>query len=290
MKLLAIVFLLLACSPKPSLSPGQRIVEQTHTGFMPPNLLHLADDLQETYQISESDFDLKIAAAEAFFGPIVAAHGARFVVVKRWEDATVNAYATRDGDKWEVDMFGGLARRPEITPDGFALVICHEVGHHLGGFPFYPQQSWPAAVEGQSDYYSSLVCGRAMWKGEPEKNAEAAKVIPPYPKAKCDAAWSEQADKDLCYRIMLAGKSLADLLSYGKAKYDQPDKGQVPRTNPNHPQGQCRLDTYMAGALCGKAFDLSVIPQSEKEAAKQECLKSKGEVGARPACWFKASL
>lgn len=295
MKLLAIVFVvafLNACHAAPEIPSALKAA----TGFMPPNQLHLEDVLDETYQISENDFDQSIAQAEAFLAPIVAKHGARLLMVKSWQDSTVNAYATRSPDPshpghelWEIHSFGGLARRPEISgKDPFLLVILHEASHHISGWPYYPQQSWPASVEGQSDYGAQALV-RHLWKGDPE-NAKAAKVIPPYPKAKCDAAWAQQADRDLCYRAMLAGKSLADLLSYGKARYDQPDKSQVARTNPNHPQGQCRLDTYMAGALCQKAFDLGVIPRDEKESAKYACLKSKAEVGYRPECWFKASL
>ena len=30
-------------------------------------------------------------------------------------------------------MFGGLAGHETITTDAFALVACHELGHHIGG-------------------------------------------------------------------------------------------------------------------------------------------------------------
>lgn len=297
MKLLAIVlsfFLLSSCDDgykkkSKEKEKGGAPSAEVLSAFMPPNQLDLEDVLEETYQISESDFDKKIAEAKAFFGPLVARHGATLEIVADWADSTVNAAAVQDGKLWKIFMYGGLSRRPEITPDGFAAVIAHEAGHHLAGFPIYSGQSWPAAVEGQSDY-GAMAFVRAMWKGEVEKNAAAAKVIPAYPKGKCDAAWAQKADKELCYRIMLAGKSLADLLGKGKAKYETPDRGQVPRTNQNHPQGQCRLDTYMAGAVCVKSFDLGVIPKSEKEAAKYACLKSRKEVGYRPECWFAAKI
>ena len=50
-------------------------------------------------------------------------------------------------NKWVVAMFGGLARRPEVTKDAFQFVVCHEVGHHLAGWPF--AYDW-ASNEGQS--------------------------------------------------------------------------------------------------------------------------------------------
>ena len=72
---------------------------------------------------------------------------------------TVNANASQRGRTWIVNMYGGLARRPEITPDGFAMVLCHELGHHMGGFPFV--SGW-AANEGQSDLFATLSCGRIL--------------------------------------------------------------------------------------------------------------------------------
>ena len=57
-------------------------------------------------------------------------------------------------------MFGGLARHKLVTPDGFALVACHEMGHHLGGAP--RRGGW-ASNEGQSDYYATTKCARRIW-------------------------------------------------------------------------------------------------------------------------------
>jgi hypothetical protein len=54
------------------------------------------------------------------------------------------------------------------------LIICHELGHHVGGFPFVsgtPFGGYWAATEGQSDYYSTQVCARTMWDKETAINA-----------------------------------------------------------------------------------------------------------------------
>jgi hypothetical protein len=107
--------------------------------------------------ISQKTFDAVIDAALKIYTPIFASKGATFVVARLWDDETVNAYAEQNGTEWKVSMFGGLARHPETTPDGFAEVICHEIGHHLGGAPKYSGMDW-AAVEGQADYFATLKC------------------------------------------------------------------------------------------------------------------------------------
>jgi Zn-dependent protease with chaperone function len=53
-------------------------------------------------------------------------------------------------------MFGGLARDPLVTKDGFSAVICHEIGHHIAGAP-RKGFSW-ASNEGQADYFATTKC------------------------------------------------------------------------------------------------------------------------------------
>ncbi len=258
--------------------------------FLPPNNLHLQDNLNAA-NMTEAEFNQAIDITTAYYAPIIKAHGATLQMVKNWKDPTVNAYAQQIGSTWSVNMFGGLARRPETTLDGLTLVACHELGHHLGGFPFV--SSW-AADEGQSDYFATLTCGRNVWQDQVEENAKHRATIDPYAKDLCDKVWSTEPDQDLCYRVMEAGYSLGNLLGNlggQKVAYNTPDKSKVSKTNHAHPAGQCRLDTYMSGALCVREFDDNLIPKTEVESKGVTCATSDGfELGARPLCWFKPTM
>ncbi len=271
--------------------------------FMPANNLHLEDGLLRGQNLTEKDFNEVIDEAEAIYIPLIkSAQGGTLKVNRLWTNTTVNASAIQYGASWQVNMYGGLARRPEITRDGFAIVLCHEIGHHLGGYPF--SSDW-AADEGQSDYFATLSCGRLLWQSELEKNATFRTTIEKMPKAKCDAVFTDEDDQNLCYRLMMAGKSTADLLSAlggTKAAWNTPDTKVVKATDHQHPAGQCRLDTYSAGALCTVTFDENVIPgktlgskrnsaDAERESAKVTCTTFEDfEVGTRPLCWFKPAL
>lgn len=259
---------------------------QAKADFMPPNDLHLQDSLDLESNLSEREFNEIIDKVEAYYDPIVYRHGGNLKVNRLWTNSTVNASASQSGSSWYVNMYGGLARRPEVTRDGFALVICHELGHHLAGFPY--SNSW-AANEGQSDYFATQSCARNIWKNETKVNAQFRQTIADTAKNLCDAQWQLREDQDLCYRVMAAGKSLADLLGGGvSVSFDSPDKTMVSRTNNAHPAGQCRLDTYMAGAVCLAAFDDEVIPWNQTEAADNSCMRQDGySAGVRPLCWFK---
>jgi hypothetical protein len=269
--------------------------------FMPPNNLHLQDNINSRAGITEVQFNAIIDRFEKVYGPIIESHGATLKVNRLWTNATVNASAEQTGTTWIVNMYGGLARRAEVTADGFALVVCHELGHHLGGFAFKGER-W-AANEGQSDYYATQACARHMWANDTTQNEQSVEVVDPFARNECAKAWTSKADQNLCYRIVMAGLSLGTLLNNGVIpKFDKPDLKIVTMTNDAHPKGQCRLDTYFNGALCGTSFDMDVIPakghvkgQNSKEAeivaSKYSCGKTSREsIGARPACWFFSKL
>lgn len=273
-----------------------------YADFLPPNNLHLQDNKRAVSNITEAQFNDIIDEAIAYYGPFLKSNfNATFTVNRRWTDSTVNASATQFLNTWTVNMYGGLARRPETTPDGFALVLCHEIGHHLGGYPF--SSSW-AADEGASDYFATLSCARDLWKNQPEKNALARETITEYPKSLCDSVWTTEEDQNLCYRSLLGSKSMATLLATlggTKADWTTTDKSVVKTTNHSHPAGQCRLDTYIAGALCSQNFDAAVIPgkdlgskrntaAAEEASGPYTCLKQDFTVGPRPTCWFKPLL
>ena len=121
--------------------------------ILPPNNLHIYDNVNKIANIDEKLFNQIIDAIVDQWKPLAALHGATLTVDKKWNDGTVNAYAQQNGNVWNVAMFGGLARRPEVTPDGFALVVCHELGHHFGGYFFYGATHW-ASAEGEADYFA----------------------------------------------------------------------------------------------------------------------------------------
>lgn len=279
---------------------------------MPLNHLDLQDNPRVLYNISPVMFRQLIDQVVTTFSPVVRAHGGDLRVNYLWDNRTVNASAQRTGNQWILNMYGGLARRKEITPDGFSMVVCHELGHHLGGYPFkrtvYEGNAW-AADEGQADYFATQTCARAIWGRDYQANAAHRYTVDPVAKAACDHSYQYQVQRDLCYRTADAGQSLANLLNmledatrpvvYGKAS----NAVRVPETFPDHPAAQCRLETFLNGAICTRPFDVRIIPgldvhmangsplDEEKRAANFSC-GERGAVydGSRPRCWFQPLL
>lgn len=60
-----------------------------------------------------------------------------------WESESLNAQAFRLGPAAaHVRVYGGLARHRDIGPEGLALAIAHEIGHHKGGAPASRFYDW----------------------------------------------------------------------------------------------------------------------------------------------------
>ncbi len=259
-------------------------------GFVPKNDLFIPVDAKSISTIDETEFNTVIDQVEAIYAPIVAEYGGKLEVVRKWTDGTVNAYAEQAGNIWKVSMFGGLARHKTITADGFALVVCHEIGHHIGGVPRYGGNDW-ASNEGQSDYFATTKCLRRVWQSEDNAAVIRKLEVPEALTTACSKAWPSSAqDRDICVRGGMAGESVAKLfaaLSWSSKapKFDTPDTRQVSSTQDSHPATQCRLDTYFQGALCEKSFNEEI---GQKDEVSGVCHSSAGHsVGLRPRCWFK---
>lgn len=263
--------------------------EDGRSGFLPENDLNIPVGAKTVGGITQPQFNAVIDKLETIYAPIVSSMGGTLRINRKWEDGTVNANATRAGS-WVVNMFGGLARHQTITEDGFALVLCHELGHHLGGAPkvagFFNR--W-ASNEGQSDYFATLKCLRKAFLND--KNSTIIRKLKA-PKALSDAcskAWPNKDDKAICVRAGMAGASVAALFAAlrnkPEAKFETPDTNTVSRTDDAHPAHQCRLDTYFQGALCEVGFNEDV---SQKDEVQGTCHGSLGHTsGLRPLCWFK---
>ncbi len=259
-------------------------------GIFPENNLYIPPSAFSAFSATEAEFNAANAKATKVYGPVFAAQGREYKIIADWKDGTVNAYANRSGKVSEVHMFGGLARAPKMTSDGFVLVICHETGHHLGGGPKTRGilgSSW-ASNEGQSDYFATLKCAREMWKDEDNAAVVAKMEVPALVTERCQKGFDKAEDISLCQRSALAGKVLGDVLAdLGKTaetKFETPDTSVVTRTNAAHPAAQCRTDTYFAGAVCSASKDIVLTTDPTVGTCAQE---TGAVMGVRPLCWYK---
>ena len=219
------------------------------------------------------------------YSPIVAGFGAQLSIVLDLNNNEVNAYAERQGNVWMVTVCGGLVKQQQMTSDGLALVIAHELGHHMAGWPLYTGDLW-ASIEGQSDTFASIGTKLIF-----AKTTENVKYLERTAVAKCKRVYKGQ-DLRICYHTMWGARSLARLLSdlSGEAQvsFDTPDRSVVSKMSESHPHSQCRLDTYVNSALCTVKWDNRVIPTKANQAQYICTVDQYQDMPVtRPRCWFK---
>lgn len=207
------------------------------------------------------------------------------------------------GGDLRVNVGRGLLESPRLTPDVYRLILCHEIGHLLGGEPRLPLPAeWDGArssdggsllsSEGQSDYYSTATCFRRLAK---TGFAAQSKSLPtelhnvrraPAPariQELCAKAWPEsEVERSICERAALAGVGFLTLVSSFNISLEVRDTTEATKVIVNtYPSRQCRLDTMVAGALCSVdlPLDFSRVQDLDLRCAKEEA--------QRPKCWYR---
>jgi hypothetical protein len=80
-----------------------------------------------------------------------------------WVDDDVNAYAWVQSGVRHVALKGGLVRDQDLEIEGIAVVMAHELAHHYGGAPTFPNG---LSCEGQADYRGVRNIMRKVWFGQ----------------------------------------------------------------------------------------------------------------------------
>lgn len=240
--------------------------------------------------ISEEQFNGVLDRLYAIYAPMAEARNSNLVFYRNFFVDEVNSFAARrgpGGSDWIIEVSGGSARHPLMTEDAFALNVCHELGHHFGGRPFFemPSMRW-GSIEGQADYFATLSCMKKYLANENNVAAMKSVAVPSIVSEMCQRNFISDNAVAICKRSAMAGLALgkfdASNLLLSAPSFSASFSYVVRRTYPLHPPLQCRLITYLAGAVCPRGqdhwHDLGPVP----------CTRNLGDLdGVRPRCWFK---
>lgn len=224
--------------------------------------------------------------------PLYGAKG--FNVYREWESDNVNAATRKRNGYFEMIVYGGLARFEPLTSDGMLLVLCHEIGHLIGGAPTFKPQN-DGSAEGQADYYSTSKCFKKIIDQDDNKKIIDSKTFHSLVLEKCERVYGlDNKSYYGCLRTSKAIESLANTIRELSEldftpDFDTPDPYQRMFILFNgYPSEQCRIDTVFAGSLCNKDFtelnDMNLYN-------KGNCSKVENyEIGLRPRCWYVERL
>ena len=235
--------------------------------------------------LSKSEFNEVVAKFHNFWNPILQTkYDKKLFFQNKWEEARIDASATRDDDNnLIIKVFGGLARHPEMTKNAMLMILCHELGHYLGGAPKpfrgkSKKRQWSSA-EGQADYFATSKClPKMISQGE-----IYAEKIYHIDESLCST--------DICKKILPTALSVGNLFASLKEDWKNPtpelrSRHRVRSTFYKHPNPQCRLDTFIAGSLCTRELDVDFDNQDHRIGA---CIEEFDPEAARPSCWFSTT-
>lgn len=242
-------------------------------------------------QMSQQRFLEILSWFESQYSELIREKGATLKIISDWEETLANAFAQREGNVWIIRVLGGMARHHFVTEDAFILLLCHEMGHHVGGAPKSStlfSTSW-SSNEGQADYYASLKCMRKLLSSQDNMRIIQNTQVPTTVRSRCSTSFQDPQESALCVRSSLAALSLAKFFNRGAethtpVAFDTPDLSRVRRTSHKHPEAQCRLDTLFAGSVCETKVSSDVSDEEEVSGSCHENLGNK--IGLRPLCWF----
>lgn len=211
-----------------------------------PGYFYLPPGSANVSSISEEQYKKVLIEFQNFWQLEVIQKTKKPLLVKlEWESPYFAAFAVDKTTHWEISLWGGMARAREATTAHLKAVLCHELGHIIGGEPrqTIPGSDW-ASTEGQSDFFAASVCLPKVLKAEDLKNGLSADV----------SVICQQNEK--CQLIAQAGWEL--ILFFQRFSYKEnpevslltPAKAAPELVRNTYPSDQCRLDSYVQGALC----------------------------------------
>ncbi len=214
--------------------------------------------------LTRAEFEQVLQEFREIYGPELRRTDLRLQFKANWNDHRLKASVKIPDGKAIVTISGGYAKQKEMTADAFRIVLCHEMGHILGGAPKQKTLRW-STIEGQADYYATAKCLRRI---VPEEDLTLERV------------------KDAALRI---GKMLVDRADLqAELSTERPSKIEVFTTQETHPAAQCRIDTMIAGFRCPISAQEDFSRTDPNIAA---CLHSSVDpnirLGARPRCWYR---
>lgn len=130
----------------------------------------------------------------------------------------VNAEIVNENGMVAIVVWGGMLSHSKMTANSLMLLLCHELGHFLGGPPLKSRKGW-SSTEGQADFFSTNSCLKDLGVDEGQFIAAALALTAIY----------------------------AQVSLQTPPRLDECDQSIVTRTNFGYPGLQCRLDTLVAG-------------------------------------------
>lgn len=213
-----------------------------------PGFFYLPPGSHDVSEISEKEYrEIMSSFQNQWQAEVLEKTGKPLLVKPEWENPYFAAYAVDRTQYWEIALWGGMARAREATSLHLKTILCHELGHIIGGEPRQTLSGaeW-SSTEGQSDFFAAKECLSKVLSAQDVEGVDLSSA-----QAICDGHVQ-------CLMVVAAGwKAVLFFQRFQYLEIPSVDlfkpEGAVSVFKPNtYPSYQCRLDTYIQGARCLK--------------------------------------
>ncbi len=124
-----------------------------------PDLFCLTPEMTPNSPVKLIDFYSIPSKIMGLFSKELNQVGSPLFLDAQWESPYFGAGVTFYNEQFRLMVLGGTTRIKGISHDAYAAIICHEIGHIIGGAPHQsmPGAEWSSS-EGQSDFFAASVC------------------------------------------------------------------------------------------------------------------------------------
>lgn len=241
--------------------------------------------------IDKADYLQLTSALDAAYSEQVRSLGGKLKFTLKESTDSPNAFAAKRADgTWEVTVVETLLSLDEQTKSTLGIILCHEIGHFLGGEPYVVGIQLTPAVrsrapkkmscEGQADYFATSECIKTLTRHLPELFSDNKGLLNPSMAEECNQNYENKEDKNQCletlvasYQTVLVYQKMLQRMNvpagfFGKIENDRTDR--TLDSVGEYPSLDCRYQTFINGTMCSGP-------------SENECNDAKW---ARPACWF----
>lgn len=200
-------------------------------------------------RVSEKDYLQLIADFQSAYLPqVIQKTGKPVLILNEWKNPYFSAYSFQRESYFQISLSGGTARAPGATQASLAAIVCHELGHIIGGEPLQtiPGGEW-ASSEGQADFFAAKICLPNYFHRHPE--AQTAGSTDPEIMKTCHG-------NESCESVAKTGFEVVSFFQrysyheYVPVRLETHEKPSTELIRNKYPTDQCRLDTFVGGAIC----------------------------------------
>lgn len=199
------------------------LVSTLYAGVCPEGAPYfcMTPEMAPRTQIKLSDF-YQIPAV------IISLFKAPIILDAQWESPYFGAGMS---NQKSMMILGGTTRVEGMTKDAYAAVVCHELGHVLGGAPYQTINGveW-ASAEGQADFFAASVCLPGYFKSLGTSAHDISARV-------------EKAGYEMLSSLAPFGSGTRDEVGSLQRFYELDEKVEKTLIN-NYPSLQCRYETF----------------------------------------------